>query len=764
MNKINVFYTNKDKIFINDIINKMSPSVKLEIFVKYLFESLTMNDGFGAEIAIKPHELMFNTNNNQLDYDKKLNIYDFTDSSCYTLYYYDIPYSSYDIIKRAFGNGAEYIMHNIFYIRRLNDDVIAYITDLNNKIKQINERTLSDDIYHNQLMSIIHNTTEEVQLQNYIVTLDDNYQYEQNIIPPRERDTYYAMFGNGTNVFGADVDIAADYYTKRICIRRYQDALYSNSMSIAKCLVQNEYDEIKILLGTSTMKIFSLLKEHYMDGLDFDKNRFATDFSIITTDYKLDINAKSIFFRQIRLNDVYEFINGIIIDGGIRNKLFVLLTLSKLIHCTLIRKMFLILNNEENKTQENYDEKEYYMFGLKNEPYTSQHVETYCAKHELHYKLIKARYDVIKKIYNIKKNDTGSTDLHDYLSNVAKKDIKKAFLLYMYDDYKYNASKSIRLNHDKKTYVNPSHVYPKIDKYEPLYNCDKKDGCQMDEIGFLDRGVDWSRSSVLDYNKVYLESFKNGEPMLTGGSGHTADILVAIGYINNVSNIELVKIIKKFTMICVICMFPRKDHSPYEMYRSIQMFDILGDAPIWKCPTSSGGYLQWLCSDFAKNTQIDMCLSTETKLNTFLTNDFASNINQLLGIILNSSGVAMPTLIDKIKVYYRQLYPTIGEKYLNKELFKIFYILVDEERKKKLDDANYAYYIQETHITLSNYIYMKLPIPSHLEYYDIYKYEDDAIRCVLPEKYYIYKGSSLINIYMILRYYFSGDQCYAITQ
>jgi hypothetical protein len=386
-------------------------------------------------------------------------------------------------------------------------------------------------------------------------------------------------------------------------------------------------------------------------------------------------------------------------------------------------------------------------------------VQDYCRINRLNYRLIIERYNAVKKIFPIKKYDVGANSFIQYLTSSIDKNMKASFLLYMYGDFKYDTAKKIVTNYKKKIYVDKNDIYPEIDEFEPLLECTNQKECEED-VFFLDRGIDWSRGSVLDYNKVYFESFKNGEPMLTGGSGHTADILISIGFLNNVNNVELLKIIKKFGLICVAAMFPRKDHSIYEIYRSINMFDILEGPNIWKCndsDLSTAKYIKWLCDNDTKmtciseNTRADICLSE-------IYSEFIREIINLVTINRNNTVHNIATIIlDYVKSYSDRL--KIKESHIKKELFKTFSIIVNEEKKKSLNDSEYAYCIQKSHETLKQFYQSGMAVPDSIANHEIYLLEDESIRCRYKKQTYFYAGNSLLNLYIALKCYFQENQC-----
>nr|URM62228.1 hypothetical protein [Mimivirus sp.] len=106
---------------------------------------------------------------------------------------------------------------------------------------------------------------------------------------------------------------------------------------------------------------------------------------------------------------VYEFIEGIIQNGNIRNKLFVYLALSKILHLTLIRKLFMVMYVQENNS--NYDVLS--NFGISKNKITmdkSQNneklvfdVKSYCNDKGINYNLIQHRYNVVKELIVLKK-------------------------------------------------------------------------------------------------------------------------------------------------------------------------------------------------------------------------------------------------------------------------------------------------------------------------------------------------------------------------
>ena len=61
-----------------------------------------------------------------------------------------------------------------------------------------------------------------------------------------------SLYGNNKTNYGKNVKIKSDYFTKRVCIARYKDSLYSNSINIAKCIMKKNDRTFDILLSDVT--------------------------------------------------------------------------------------------------------------------------------------------------------------------------------------------------------------------------------------------------------------------------------------------------------------------------------------------------------------------------------------------------------------------------------------------------------------------------------------------------------------------------------
>lgn len=782
-----VFLLINNNFEVNNKIKNLSNVEKCLLLSEFLLKSNTINEGNGAETNIPVIDLMIVEEKDgiYIDYSKtKLNMGDFNDTYFSAMHYKNKPYLPFDMINKAFGNAGEYLMHNYFYLTRSKNETedIDYLNDVSKLLEKVFREEEYDItvnplymIYNAQLLQII-NGEKNIRI-NYdkVIPINGYYNYIKNIIPLNEANNYNLLYGTGNELYGSNTGLnTVDYLMRRICIARYQDALLGNSTKIAKCILHGDSTSNE-LLDRAIVRILAFLYEHYnIDPTDLHNinvetselttniveniDTFVTDFTNITTDYKLGLNESSFFLKKKRLLQIRKFLQNIQLTGNIRNKLFMLLSYSKLFHYKVIRKIFIILNNiEEDNNHFVYDKSQYSMFGK--EPYTEKTIEDYCTKNGLHYTLIKKRYIAVKNIFPIKKYDVGADSFIQYLTTSIDKNIKASFLLYMYGDFKYDTAKKIVTNYRKNIYVDKNELYPEIDVFEPLLECTNKKECE-NNIFFLDRGIDWSRGSVLDYNKVYFESFKNGEPMLTGGSGHTADILISIGFLNNVDNEELLEIIKKFGLICIAAMFPRKDHSIYEIYRAINMFDILEGPNIWKCDDydlNPAKYIRWLCNNGDKmecireHTRADICLSQ-------IYSDFVKHIINLVEFNKNDTVNNIATkILDDVRSFSHSL--KISDAHIKKELFKTFYIIENEEKKKLLNDSEYAYCIQKSHETLKQFYQSGIPVPDSIANHEIYLFEDEYIRCRYKKQNYFYAGNSILNLYIALKCYFQENQC-----
>jgi hypothetical protein len=603
------------------------------------------------------------------------------------------------------------------------------------------------------------------EINNIITNLDDlkivigapTISMNNNDKIPASLLNFFGKYQNeyGSYIFGSNENISVpEKYARRICLSRYQYSQLKNAYLISRSILENNYKFFESYLDLHMEKMLNMFQsELYTINNKFEKEIFVLHFLILTTDFTMPPINKfehSTFLEKSYVNMVYDFIMSIIKNGNIRNKLFIYLALSKILHCVLIRKLFMVFYVQEvgsNTTillKYGINGNKITMDNLSSNTSFNFDVKAYCKKYALNYDLIEYRYQVIKELVPLKKDDIGTDSIKTYLFDVMDKNIKFVFLMYLYEDFKYGIRGRVRFDWDKikpKDYIlvpeTENIIYPQVDVYE-FY---RRRG---DSISFLDRGVDTQRMSVYDEDNIFLESFKKGEPVLAGASGHTADILLCAGYLEPSTDINnFVNAMKLMVIICVAVMFPRKDHSIFEMYRTLQLFNAPFHTNIFTCSESyarGGSCYKWLLENnnftVNNNGQIyefdgDTTYKHLTKLiekdfDYYLSAPYKKIIDEIINLFYSNDKhiVNINNLRDKN-------YELTDDNFLdvNGELFIIFSIMRREGEKLWMNDGEYAYNIEKKHLAIRDFINNNYTVPELLTNDDIFLYEDDIVTC-----------------------------------
>ncbi|AVG46237.1 hypothetical protein [Acanthamoeba polyphaga mimivirus] len=716
------------------------------------------------------------------------------------------PYLPIELIKQLFGPVSSYIMKNISFMDHNETDIqkmyllnmydiynYDYIT--NNNITDV----YSFNILQSSLVMNCQKDTLNCSKEISYSTINQLSNLNINIMAPpfnnptnfgkipsnkiNQYNKYNGMYG--INIFGSKNDHRSwEKLTRRTCLGRYQYSQLKNAYTISKSILEINYDFFNELLDQQINTIMNMLtQELYTINGKFQIETFVLHFLVLTTDFSIPLMNNfdhSVFLEQSYVKMVYEFIEGIIQNGNIRNKLFVYLALSKILHLTLIRKLFMVMYVQENNS--NYDVLS--NFGISKNKITmdkSQNneklvfdVKSYCNDKGINYNLIQHRYNVVKELIVLKKDDIGTNDLEIYLFKILEENIKMVFLLYLYEDFKYGSSGRIRFDWNKikpKDYIllpqSESILYPDMDIYE-FYR--KKN----DYVAFLDRGIDTQRMSVLDGDGIFLESFKFGEPVLAGASGHTADILLCAGYLESSGDMtNFLNKMKLMTILCISVMFPRKDHSIFEMYRALQLFNPAFTTNIFTCPNKynkTGSCFKWMLDDnyyrLAKNTFdgpntfIHFKNKIEKNFDYYLSNKYYDLVKNIVQIFYRSESnrVNIGDLTKQIK----NKFSNSEFQNINSEAFVIMTILRREASKLWMTDSEYVYDIENKHISIRNFINNNYTLPDIFINDDIYLYEDSIVTCTRSVYDYIKPIEDFDNTCLILQKIFrkkSQDKC-----
>lgn len=754
-----VFKIDQNKILLSDELHDINLYQKTIMFLNYLIDSWSLNSFKGSENVIKLPELKYIKIEEKiiLYIDTKLNIRDFSNSLIHVKYHKNIPYLSYDLLRSTFGKPTEFIIYNLFYLsfNSTTEDLVKYLKHVLNVLHNINKsNSYIKNNYENQLYYIFNNQSK-INLNIYDIDykITEKYEHINNIIPYELQDIYIQKFGTDYTLYGFNTQIKnKDYFVRRICIKLYQNSILSNSAKIANCLTKLNSEKYNELINAAYNRSISVLSNFYpvnikseiiLENLSFD---FFVDYKNLSNDFEFDKMFKSKKTKKTEKNVfqfVKTFIEAVMKTDNIRTKLMILHTFLRLVCYTAIRKSFIIfyVNETPSITTENKNELfikyNLEIFSNLNFP-TNEDVKSYCSKNNLFYDLLLKRYKIFKDLILIKQYDINTKDPLIYLTNVLDDNIKMTFLLYMFSEFKFDTSKKIQTLY-KKTNVcfDSNYVNSPIDEYDNVNRCYNTNN----KVIFNDRGIDWIRSNPIEFGNVYLEAFKNGESMLTGHSGHSADILLGIAYLygDYENKSEFPILIKHFLLMCIVVMFPRKDHSIYEMYYSMTQFNIFDKFKFWD---NQMPFLTWLLEN--------ICDSEEYSY--YLTPQFAEIVENIINIVKNNSNILQ--VVIKCK-------NVISDKNL---LFILFNIMVKEELLKKLNDSEYAYYSAELNNTIKIFSNFKnSKFPNSLTYEDFDTYEDQNMKCNIIKEYnykhYFYKGSSFINILIILRSYFSNFYC-----
>lgn len=696
------------------------------------------------------------------------------------------PYLPIELIRNIFGDVPAYIITNLSWIN-------ANITDVNS---QINYLSQTYDIYRNAKYTPIDKFMKKSKFVNNIKQLNDqqfnilmkcddltlscmNKEFLKKINEytnleivikspvdtnitnigkiPENLVNFFRKYKNtyGTDIFGSNDNISVlEKFIRRICLSRYQYSQLKYAYLIAKSILEDNYDFFINFLIKQMNNIFSMFKEqlYIVNGI-FRKDIFVLHFLTLTTDFTIPSINKfehSIFLEESYIDVIYDFIDGIIKKGNIRNKLFIYLAFSKMLHYTLIRKLFLIFFTREN----NMDTNILFKYGINNNKITMNvlqetnfnfDVDVYCREYGLNFNLISYRYHIIKELVPLKKDDIGTDNLKTYLFDVLDKNIKSVFLLYIYEDFKYGTTSRVRFDWNKiepKDYILiPKYnniIYPPVDIFE-FYRQ------KNNYISFLDRGVDTQRMSVYDKDNIFIESYRKGEPVLAGASGHTADILLCLGYFEKSDNLFIfLNAMKIMILICVSVMFPRKDHSIFEMYRALQLFNKPFGTSVFTCPEKNskiGSCFRWLLTEnyyelnyngidynFNGNKIYQKLDNMGRSFEYYLSVPYRHFIKDIVNIFYTEkeNKININDLINNIaetKKYFKDF------NHFNRELFIIMSIMRHEGKKLWMDDAEYAYNIELKHISMRNFINNNYPIPSIFTNDDIFLYEDNIVTC-----------------------------------
>lgn len=692
------------------------------------------------------------------------------------------PYFPIETIKNIFGDVAAYTITNLSWIEKLTWSVnsqIEYFVNLYNLYDshKFNDTTNSkvDNTYAlNILQSKILINCQDKSLKcanEEINKLMDGFNNLQLILKhpnhvnsteigkiPSNLSNLYRKYEDiyGSNIFGSNKGITIEEkFTRRICIARYQYSQLKTAYLVSKSILENNYDFFDKFITKQLNKMMNLFEtELYTVNGKFQKELFTQHFTTMTVDFIMPpINQfeQSDFLEKSYTDMIFDFIMSIKHNGNIRNKLFIYVAFSKILHYALIRKIFLIFYVNETKS----DPKILFKYGINNNRITMDHINSteefkfdvvaYCKKHVLNYTIIDDRYVTVKGLLPLKKDDLGTDDLKTYLFDLIDKNLKYTFLLYLYDYFKYGFHGRIRFDGNKlkhKDYIlvpkNADIIYPKVDAYEYYRRSN-------DSISFFDRGIDTQRMSVLEMDNIFIESFKNGEPVVAGTSGHTATIILCAGYLEEMFGpdqpdrfVEFINSMKIMTMICIATMFPRKDHSIFEMYRALQLFNDPFRTNKFTCPNeniNTGSCFKWLLDgttysvDNIKFNGNDVYTNLQNKIGKsfeyYLSPEYKRIINDVVNVFFHDNQVI--TSSDLVKM----ISTIINKKFndINAELFIIMSIIRKEGERLWMSDAEYAYNIELKHLSIRNFVNNNYSVPEFLTNDDIFLYEDDIVTC-----------------------------------
>lgn len=726
------------------------------------------------------------------------------------------PYLPIDLIKKTFGTISSYVMENLCWIAKsptsteisVIDKQILYLLDMydlfngvplsNNNITNVaNYNMVQTNIImncHGDVSKCFQYNTNNLinDLDNLEVTIlpPDNTNPTKLRMIPDDLKKLYQIYNNqyGIKIFGPikstnDIDIKMEIFTRRVCLSRYWYSQLKNSYLVSRTILEDNYNFFEAFLDEQINKLMNLIQQelYTIDG-KFQVEIFVYHFLSLSTDYILpSINNfdYSNYLEESYVTMIYDFITSIISNGNIRNKLFVFLALSKIIHLSMIRKIFMVFYVKENSNNSS----ELLQHGINNNKITMDkfdeniHFEfdanIYCQQRGLNINLIEYRYTILKELVPLKQNDIGTNNLGYYLFRLLDNNIKHTYVLYMYEDFKYCILGRIRFDKNKVpfkdyTYIpkNQNILYPKMD----LYEFHKK---HNEYVAFLDRGMDTQRMSVLDHDNIFIESFRQGEPVLSGASGHTADILLCAGYLEPSNSDRFINKMKLMTILCVSVMFPRKDHSIFEMYRALQLFNKPMKTNEFTCPVeniNTGSCFKWLLSDIVYNVGDNQLIGNQiyntltNRLNRsfeyYLSPKYYKIIEKIIEQFYKptSQNININKFANDIRnIIYDQQFNNI-----NDELFIIMTIIRREGNKIWMNDAEYAYNIENKHISMRNFIDGNYSLPDFFTDDDIFLYEDNVITCTRSIYDFVKPVNSFDNTCLILQKIFweaSKPQC-----
>ncbi|XWV26255.1 hypothetical protein QJ857_gp0820 [Tupanvirus soda lake] len=706
------------------------------------------------------------------------------------------PYFPIQTIKNIFGDVATYLMTNLSWINIYTpnvDNQISYLIQFYDNYISKNQNIDINDIENTRMLDAVQGDIlikcsdmslecmnnevnkfiDELNIKLF-VKQPNNKNPTINGKIPQENYKLYENYENayGENIFGTNNGISdKEKFLRRICLARYQYSQLKNAYLLARSILERNFKFFDAYLKTQMDKMLNLFKkELYTVNGEFRKDLFSIHFLLLTTDFvvpQITNFEHSVYLERSYIDMIYNFIMEIKEKGNLRNKLFIYLAFSKILHYVLIRKLFMVEYVNEN----NMDKKILFDYGINNNKITLDKinendnfdfdVETYCRTHDLNYTLISHRYNVTKTLVSLKKDDIGTSDLKTYLFDVLDKNIKFVFLLYLFEDFKNGIYGRVRFDWSKikpKDYIlvprESGILYPDVDLYE-FY---RQKG---DSISFLDRGIDTQRMSVLDKDNIFLESFKNGEPVLAGASGHTADILLCAGYLEPSSNLQnYINSMKIMTILCIAVMFPRKDHSIFEMYRALQLFNQPFNTDIFTCPTSyihSGSCFKWLLDDNiynidniffdGNNVYADLKKNIDKSFEYYLSPQYIEIIQEILNIFYTrDTTVYLQNLLVSFKTIMENKFNDIYT-----ELFIIMSIIRRENERLWMSDAEYAYNIERKHWMIRDFINNNYSVPEILVNDDIFLYEDDVVTCTRSVYDIIKPIDDFDNICLILQ-------------
>ncbi|XWV25006.1 hypothetical protein QJ856_gp0772 [Tupanvirus deep ocean] len=706
------------------------------------------------------------------------------------------PYFPIQTIKNIFGDISTYLITNLSWINIYTSDInnqISYLTEFYNNYTNRDQNLNFDDITNTRILDVIQGDIlikcNDMSLKcmndevnkfidkiniKLLIKPPDNKNPTTNGKIPQENYKLYENYENsyGENIFGTNNGISdKEKILRRICLGRYQYSQLKNAYLLARSILEKNTKFFDTYLESQMDRMLNLFqKELYTVNGEFRKDLFSIHFLLLTTDFvvpQITNFEHSVYLERSYIDMIYNFIIEIKEKGNFRNKLFIYLAFSKILHYALIRKLFMVQYVNES----GLDKKILFDYGINNNQITLDKidqsnnfdfdVETYCETHGLNFTLISHRYNMTKILVPLKKDDIGTSDIKTYLFDVLDRNIKFVFLLYLYEDFKNGIYGRVRFDWSKikpKDYIlvprKSGIIYPDVDLYE-FY---RQKG---DSISFLDRGIDTQRMSVLDKDNIFLESFKNGEPVLAGASGHTADILLCAGYLEPSNNLEnYLNSMKIMTILCIAVMFPRKDHSIFEMYRALQLFNQPFNTDIFTCPSynvSNGSCFKWLLENnnyvigdnFFNGSHVysDLKRNVDKSFEYYLSPEYIEIIQNILNIFYNH-GVII-NLQDLLALTENIVRDKFSDVYA--ELFIIMSIVRRENEKLWMTDAEYAYNIERKHWTIRDFINNNYSVPEILVNDDIFLYEDDVVTCTRSVYDIIKPIDDFDNICLILQ-------------